>query len=81
MCYWVLKENGQVIACSTVHTLFEDEIHSKSEKQKHDHFDKAAADVIRDFDSELILEMPNDELKELLKGKIPKNLGEKPMIM
>jgi len=64
MCYLIVKENGQVITWTTVHSLFGDEIHSETEKQKCDQFNKAVADFIGDFDSELILEVPNDEPKE-----------------
>ena len=63
-CYWVLKENGQVIARTTVHSLFEDEICSEIEKQKCDQFDQTVADFLGEYDSELILEVPNDEPAE-----------------
>ena len=63
MCCWILKENGQAIAWSTVHVFFRKN-HRETEKQKREQFEKAVTEFIDKFDTKLILEFPSDELEE-----------------
>jgi hypothetical protein len=61
LCYYILKENGQVIARSTVRLITTDELSSPDETKLRDEFTKQVGAVIGDFDGTLILEEPNDE--------------------
>ncbi len=64
MTYWVLKDNGNVIARSTVRKLNKDEWLDEVEKQARIDFDKTEYEILGNFDETRILEEPCDEMEE-----------------
>ena len=64
LTYWVLKDNGQVIARSTVRPLLDDEIGDEVERTQRDEFDKMVKEKYGDYDPTTITVFDNDELCE-----------------
>jgi hypothetical protein len=64
LCYFILKENGQVIARTTVRSLTDTEITDEKEIQARANFDKSINDNIGAFDDDMIHAIPNDEPEE-----------------
>jgi len=61
LCFYILKDNGQVIARSTVRLLTPEEISDPEEIRARAEFTTSVSAVIGDFDGTLILEEPKDE--------------------
>mmetsp|Transcript_2147 Transcript_2147/g.3294 ORF Transcript_2147/g.3294 Transcript_2147/m.3294 type:complete len:1178 (+) Transcript_2147:1032-4565(+) len=66
LCYYILKDNGQVIARSSVRPLTPDELTNPDEIQDRENFTKQINPLLGDFDETLILDVPNDEPEEPL---------------
>jgi hypothetical protein len=66
MCYWILKENGKVVARSTVQPLTEEELHDENEKARRFEFDKSVQGIIGGYEDLSLLDdedFCNDELE------------------
>ena len=66
LCYYILKENGQVIARTSVRGLTQAEMTSEEEIKARETFDKFISENIGKFDDEEIHTVPNDEPEEPL---------------
>ena len=66
MTYWILKDNGQVVARSTVRKLNKDEWLDEVEKQAQLDFNKADYEILGNSDDTKILQEPCDEMEELI---------------
>jgi hypothetical protein len=66
MCYWILKENGKVVARSTVRPLTDEELHDENEKARCFEFDKNVQEIIGGYEDLSLLDdedFRNDELE------------------
>ena len=63
MCSWILKENCQVVARSTVRPLTEEEERDPEEQKKMKEFDVAVTEKLGKFDEELVYDFGLDELE------------------
>ena len=66
LCYYVLKENGQVIARTTVRELTEIELKDENEIQARAAFDASIKENIGTFNDDAIHFVPNDEPEEAI---------------
>eukprot|EP00590_Aulacoseira_subarctica_P011644 CAMPEP_0172424146 /NCGR_PEP_ID=MMETSP1064-20121228/21716_1 /TAXON_ID=202472 /ORGANISM="Aulacoseira subarctica , Strain CCAP 1002/5" /LENGTH=1711 /DNA_ID=CAMNT_0013165931 /DNA_START=811 /DNA_END=5943 /DNA_ORIENTATION=- len=64
LCYYILKENGQIIARSTVRKLTEDEFRDENEAKAREDFDKNIVEKIGTFNDDYINFESTDELEE-----------------
>mmetsp|Transcript_5420 Transcript_5420/g.7995 ORF Transcript_5420/g.7995 Transcript_5420/m.7995 type:complete len:667 (+) Transcript_5420:1119-3119(+) len=64
LCYYVLKENGQVIARTSVRNLTQAELIDENEIRARADFDQNITTNIGTFDDEIINTIPNDEPEE-----------------
>ena len=64
MCYYVLKQNGNVLTRSTVRPLLKDEWLNEQEKQLRHDFDQSIATLYSAFDETLIHEPSNNKMVE-----------------
>ena len=74
LCYYILKDNGQVIARSTVRSLTSEELADAEEIKMRETFTQQVNSIIGDFDGTLILEDPNDEPELHLAPPDPDNI-------
>ena len=65
-CYYVLKENGQVITSATVRSLSPEEMMNDSEIKAREEFDKNIVTKVGSFDDEYIHFQANDEPEEAM---------------
>jgi hypothetical protein len=66
MCYWILKENGKVVAHSTVRPLTDEELRDENEKARRFEFDKNVQEIIGGYEDLSLLDdedFCNDELE------------------
>mmetsp|Transcript_18822 Transcript_18822/g.26691 ORF Transcript_18822/g.26691 Transcript_18822/m.26691 type:complete len:331 (+) Transcript_18822:1723-2715(+) len=66
LCYYIIKQNGQIISRSTVRPLTEDELISPDELQARSEFTRQLTSMIGDFDDTRIFEMPADDIAQPL---------------
>ena len=66
MCYYVLKQNGRIIARSIVRPTTKEEWTDVTEQNMRLHFDKEIAEINSAFDETLIHNAPNEEMEEPL---------------
>mmetsp|Transcript_19095 Transcript_19095/g.27144 ORF Transcript_19095/g.27144 Transcript_19095/m.27144 type:complete len:183 (+) Transcript_19095:3493-4041(+) len=66
LCFFILTENGQIVARSSVRALTDVELNDPAEKQLRDAFDKSIPDAVGTSDPDLINDIPIDELEEPL---------------
>ena len=71
LTYWVLKENGQVIARSTVQPLTAEEVKDEVEQQARNIFDKMVKETFGDYDPTTLQVFDNDELMESNDVNVP----------
>ena len=64
MTYYLIKENGQIIARSTVRPLLPEEWTSETEKAARTAFDKQLTEHIGAYDDNDVQIIPNDEMEE-----------------
>jgi hypothetical protein len=64
LCFYILKSNGQIIACSTVCALTDMETHDPTELLSRQDFDNSVKEYIGSFDPTLIADIPIDDLEE-----------------
>ncbi len=64
MCYYVLKQNGRIIARSTVRPITKEEWSNVTEQNMRLNFDKEIAEIYSAFDETLIHHAPNEAMKE-----------------
>lgn len=64
LTYWILKQNGQIIARSTVRPLLPDEEKSETEKQLRLTFTQSITDIYGEYDHEQIEVFDLDDIEE-----------------
>jgi hypothetical protein len=75
LCYYILKENGQIIARTSVRGLTDEEWRNDNEKKDRDQFEKQVTEFIGSFNGELIHETPIDEPEEIFEAQDDHVLG------
>lgn len=64
LCYYLLKDNGQIIARSSIRTLTDEEMRDENEIKTRENFDKNIVDKIGSFNDDYIHFEPTEELEE-----------------
>ena len=73
LCYHLLKDNGQIIARSSVRALTPEELADPEEIQAREEFTKNVTPFLGEFDETLVQNIPNDEPEHALAPDDPPN--------
>ena len=71
LCYYIIKENGQIIARSTVRRLTDEELTNSEEIKAREAFTTQLTSAIGEFDGDLILETTNPKIPFLCRTILP----------
>jgi hypothetical protein len=67
MCYWILKQNGKIVARSTIRPLTKEELRDENEKKRREEFTKEVEEIIGMYEDMSLLDddaFLSDELEE-----------------